>query len=99
MSDIHELYKQKEKQYQDYLVNKRVYEQNLETATKELLKSVEELKYSLAEYDKPVGQHISEVVKGIHKDSLNSIDDLRDIIKQLEAVTNELEADIREALS
>lgn len=99
MSDIHELYRQKEKQYQDYLVNKRVYEQNLATATKDVLKSIEELKQSLAGYDKPISSRITESVAGITEESLNDADSLNVLITQLESMTDELEKEIREALS
>lgn len=98
--DLHKLYKEKEKQYQDYLVEKRVYEQNLAAAKSNLIKSLDAIRETLPHVNSPLSERILAIVNS-HKGITEScnLDDTYELMQQLESVSKDLEAEIREALS
>lgn len=100
INDIHALYAEKQKQYQDYLVEKRVHEQNLKTATDNLLQNIQSLRDSLQNIESPLAARINAVL-----DRCSSAENLQyghtvmELIEELRTISSELENEIREALA
>ncbi len=99
-TDIHELYAARQKQYQDYLVEKRVHEQNLNSAVSDLMKNVEELRASLSELDSPIAVKLLAVLNQcVDEEDYKQSSVVVKMLSSLEEISEELEKEIREALT
>lgn len=100
IEDIRALYAEKQKQYQDYLVEKRVHEQNLRTATDNLLQGISTIKKTLEGNDSNLAARILEVLNKCNSaEDLQSGATISQLIMDLKQISSELETEIREALS
>lgn len=97
-TDIHTLYAEKQKQYQDYLVEKRVHEQNLRSAIDTLAACIEELRPFFETDESLISAQVLDILNRCSNAESMSADELNSIIETLEQVSTELENQIREAL-
>ncbi len=97
-TDIHTLYAEKQKKYQDFLVEKRVHEQNLKNALDALAACISELRPFFESDDSTISLQVLEALNKCNNAETMSAEDLNAIVETLKRVSADLEEQIREAL-
>lgn len=97
-TDIHELYAEKQKQYQDYLVEKRVHEQNLKSALDALNSCIAELRPFFESDTSSISTQVLETLNKCSNAEEMSAEELDAVVTTLGEISKNLEEQIREAL-
>lgn len=99
-NDIHAMYAEKQKQYQDYLVETRVHEQKLNSALDALKIEISSMCEKLAHNEDELSKQLLAVLSKYNNDeSLSAASSVAAFKLELQEISKTLETQIREALS
>lgn len=99
-NDIHEMYAEKQKKYQDYLVEKRVHEQKLSSALEALKTEITNMCNNLANNEDELSKRLLDTLNKYNNDTaLNTASTVANMQAELQEIGETLEEQIRKALA
>lgn len=100
VSDIHAMYAEKQRQYQDYLVESRVHEQKLNTALNALKTELSAMYEKLQGKEDDISIKLLELLNKYNNDeALQAESSIASFKLELQEISKILETQIREALA